>query len=71
MATTNATAPVSPAVLSTAGAAVYLNVSEVFLNRDRIGARRVPFVKIGHRVVYRIAALNAFLAANEQGGAQS
>ena len=41
-------------------AARYLNLSVEFLQRDRVRARRVPFIKIGSRVRYDPADVIAY-----------
>lgn len=53
----------TPLVLSTPAAARLLGVSVQMLHRDRAsGVLGVPYVKIGDRVVYRVADLAAWLA---------
>ncbi len=52
-------------LLSTKQAAIYLGVSEAFLERDRWAGARIPFVRVGSRAVrYEIAALEAYIKAN-------
>jgi excisionase family DNA binding protein len=49
-------------LLSTKEAARYLGVSAAFLERDRWAGARIPFVRVGTRVVrYRLADLDAFI----------
>ena len=53
----------TPLVLSTPAAARLLGVSVQMLHRDRArGDLGVPYAKIGDRVVYRVADLDAWLA---------
>lgn len=49
-------------------AARLLGVSRTFLQKDRIGGRRVPYIQIGRAVRYDPADLEAFKAANRRGG---
>ncbi len=52
-------------LLSTKQAAIYLGVSEAFLERDRWAGARIPFVRIGSRAVrYEVSALEAYVKAN-------
>lgn len=57
--------PASPTSrrLSERDAAVYIRMSPSFLAHDRIGQRRIPFVKIGAAVRYCTGDLDRFLAA--------
>lgn len=49
-------------LLSTKQAAQYLSVSAAFLERDRVEAARIPFVKLGTRSVrYRVQDLDQFI----------
>ncbi|SEK88681.1 helix-turn-helix transcriptional regulator [Nitrosovibrio tenuis] len=49
-------------LLSTREAAVYLSVSEAFLERDRWAGAKVPFIKIGSRAVrYRLQDLERYI----------
>lgn len=64
-----------PAVMATKDAALYLGVSEQYLNTDRHIAMQngtapvVPYVRIGARMVrYRKADLDAFLEQSRVGG---
>ena len=49
-----------------AAAAVGLSVHT--LRKDRVKARRLPYYKIGGRVLYNLDRLRATLAALERGG---
>lgn len=56
-------------LLTTAEAADYLGVSRSFLEHDRIGMQRVPFVRTTpRRIRYRLSSLHTYLASNETGG---
>ncbi len=49
-------------LLHTAQAADYLGVSKAFLERDRWAGARIPFIRVGSRVVrYRLSDLDAYL----------
>ena len=49
-------------LLSTKEAAVYLGVSEAFLERDRWAGARVQYIKIGSRAVrYRLQDLENYI----------
>ena len=49
-------------LLNTQQAAEYLNVSEAFLNRDRVESARIPFIRIGTRTIrYRMQDLEAYI----------
>ena len=51
-------------LLTTQQAAEYLNVSEAFLNRDRVESARIPFIRIGSRTIrYRMEDLEAYIEA--------
>ena len=51
-------------LLNTQQAAEYLNVSEAFLNRDRVEGARIPFIRIGTRTIrYRMQDLEAYIEA--------
>lgn len=55
------------ALLNTAQAASFLGVSKSFLERDRIEAALVPFIRIGKRTVrYRIDDLEAYVSRRIQ-----
>ena len=48
--------------LNTKSAAIYLSVSESFLEKDRVNEARIPFCRIGKRgVVYRLVDLDNYL----------
>lgn len=50
------------ALLTTKQAAIYLGVSEAFLERDRWAGARIAFVRIGTRGVrYELHALHAYV----------
>lgn len=46
-------------------------LSESFLEKDRLGARRIPFIKLGRKVLYDFTSVESALAAYEVGGPQS
>ena len=51
-------------LVTTRDAAAILCVSMAFLERDRWAGARIPFVKIGDRVVrYRVEDLKAYIAS--------
>jgi len=53
---------------TTKQAALYLSVSESFLEKDRTGRRRIPFIKMGTRTVrYRTEDLDLFINKNIHG----
>jgi excisionase family DNA binding protein len=52
---------------TTKQAAQYLSVSAAFLERDRVEAARIPFVKLGTRSVrYRVQDLEQFIEGRLQ-----
>jgi len=52
--------------LNTAEAAKYLGCSRSLLNQDRVkGLLKIPFTKLGRRVLYSVSDLNAFLEARK------
>lgn len=57
-----------PATLNVSGAASYLGVSESTLNTWRTRGKGPRYVRLGRKVLYRVAALNDYLLSNEQGG---
>lgn len=64
-------------LLTTKEAANYLGVSKSFLDRDRWAGARIPFIKIGNRVVrYRLVDLESYLesrvrrSTSDPGGAK-
>jgi hypothetical protein len=57
-----------PATLNVSEAAFFLGVSESTLNTWRTRGRGPRYVRLGRKVLYRIAALNDYLLSNEQGG---
>lgn len=63
-------------LLTTSDAEQALGVHAGFLNKDRIGKARIPFVKIGRSVRYRRSDVETFIASNlrkstsDIGGAQ-
>lgn len=57
-----------PATLNVSEAAFYLGVSESTLNTWRTRGKGPRYVRLGRKVLYRIAALNDYLLSNEQGG---
>jgi len=51
-------------LLTTKEAAVYLGMSEAFLERDRWAGAKIPFIKIGSRTVrYRLCDLDNHIEA--------
>lgn len=55
----------SPAAIGTEAAAEYLGTTKQTLNTWRYRGEGPPFVKMGRRVVYRLEALDRWLADNE------
>ena len=52
-------------LLTTQEAALFLSISEAFLERDRWAGARIPFVKIGARAVrYRLCDLQSYIKGN-------
>jgi len=50
-------------LLTTSEAAEFLGMSPAFLERDRCEGPTIPFVRVGnHRVRYRLAELEAYIA---------
>jgi hypothetical protein len=49
-------------------AAKYLGMSLAWMQQDRVGKRRVPYIKIGRAVRYRVADLIAFVERCKVGG---
>jgi hypothetical protein len=45
------------------------SLSLPFLRKDRITDQRIPFIKIGKRVMYDLDAVHAALQALQKGGA--
>jgi hypothetical protein len=69
--TTGDAGAVNPPLISAVDAARYIGLSPVTLANWRSArhpARCIPHVKIGSKVFYRKAALDAFIAAGERGG---
>lgn len=56
-----------PATLNVSEAAFYLGVSESALNTWRTRGKGPRYVRLGRKVLYRLAALNDYLLSNEQG----
>ena len=56
-----------PATLNVSEAAFYLGVSESTLNTWRTRGKGPRYVRLGRKVLYRVAALNDYLLSNEQG----
>ena len=54
-----------PAMLTTHEAAAYLRLSESTLTKLRVAGGGPPFLKLGRRVTYRTAVLDAWLAERE------
>ena len=70
----NARSTQSPALLTTKGAAKFLNVSTAFLERDRWAGRRtgsgplIPYVRVGNKAIrYRLTDLQAHIDENLHG----
>ena len=59
--------PTIPRRLNTPEAAEYLGVSISYLNKNRMFPGAIRYAKIGARVVYDIADLDAFLANAKRG----
>lgn len=55
----------SPAAVNTSAAAEYLSTTKQTLDTWRYRGEGPPFVKMGRRVVYRLEALDRWLAENE------
>jgi hypothetical protein len=51
-----------PRLLTDEEMAVILRCSAAYLRKDRIGPRRIPFVKLGHLVRYDPVAVRAAIA---------
>lgn len=52
------------ALLDTTAAAEYLGISESLVEKDRwVGTYKIPFVKIGRSVRYRVEDLDAWAAS--------
>ena len=57
--------PSEPLALRSRDAAKKLGISESTLDRLR-NAGRIPFVKLGNAILYRVASLDQFLVESEQ-----
>lgn len=57
-----------PATLNVSEAAFYLGVSESTLNTWRTRGNGPRYVRLGRKILYRVAALNDYLLSNEEGG---
>ena len=55
-------------LLDESEAAKYLGMSLAWMQQDRGGKRRVPYIKIGRAVRYRVADLIAFVERCKVGG---
>ena len=54
-------------LLTTQEAATYLGVSKAFLERDRWAGARIPYVKLGARMVrYELSALEDYINSHIQ-----
>ena len=51
-------------LLTTSDAEQALGVHAGFLNKDRLGKARIPFIKIGRSVRYRRSDVEYFIASN-------
>lgn len=61
-----------PEFLDTKGVAKHFPFTESWLTKDRIYSKaedRLPFIRIGDKVVYRTSSIRAWLAARETGRA--
>jgi hypothetical protein len=47
-----------------------IGVSVAFLRKDRLTVRRIPFIRLGGRILYDPARVHQALLAFEQGGQQ-
>jgi excisionase family DNA binding protein len=56
-----------PATLNVSEAAFYLGVSQSTLNTWRTRGNGPRFVRLGRKILYRLAALDDFLLSNERG----
>lgn len=57
-----------PATFNVSEAAFYLGVSESALNTWRTRGIGPRYVRLGRKILYRLAALDDFLLSNERGG---
>ncbi|GAS90485.1 helix-turn-helix transcriptional regulator [Mycolicibacterium brisbanense] len=64
MTTTTTTAAVAPEYLDEKQTAAKIGVKETSLRGDRHRGVGLPYVKIAHRIRYRVADIEAYLAAN-------
>ena len=65
MSTHNTLTATEPLAVDSKTAATLLNSSGASLEKDRAtGHMRVPYVKAGRRVIYRLSDLDAWLKAN-------
>lgn len=62
--TTTATATAAPEYLDEKQTAVKVGVKPVSLRGDRHRGVGLPYVRIGHRIRYRLSDIEAYLAAN-------
>lgn len=60
--------PINRIAVSETETAEAIGVSVSFLRKDRITARRIPFYKLGSRVVYNLDRVREALAGFEEGG---
>jgi hypothetical protein len=60
--------PPLPHLLDETEAAKYLGMSLAWMQQDRVSRRRVPYIKIGRAVRYRVADLIAFVERCKVGG---
>lgn len=60
--------PPQPATLNVTQAAIYLGISESILNTWRTQDKGPRHVRLGRKVLYRIAALDDYLLSHERGG---
>ncbi|MFW5881299.1 MAG: helix-turn-helix domain-containing protein [Roseicyclus sp.] len=64
-----ATTVTAPKLVAPKEAAGYLGVSEKWLERDRWAGAKIPYVKIGRHVRYRMSDLVRFVDENTEGAA--
>lgn len=62
---------IEPEHVDTRRAGAIIGMSTSFLTKNRIyatGADRIPFIKIGAKVIYSVKALREYMAARQVGG---
>ena len=58
----------NPQILTEKELAKEIKLSVFWLQKDRITARRLPFLRIGRSIRYDLAKVHAALATSEEGG---